>query len=52
MKTKISAFEFAIREVAEPQTLHQFEARTEKEELELRRQKLLNQAKRMKIKQQ
>lgn len=51
MKTKISAFEYAIREVAEPQTLNQFEPRTEKEELELRKQKLLNTAKRMKVKQ-
>lgn len=51
MKTKISQFEYAIRSVCEPQTLHNYEERTHEEELELRRQKLRSVSKRIKIKQ-
>lgn len=49
-KKKISAFEFAIMEVADSEGAKNYEPFTKEEETQMRVDKLMNQAKRMQIK--
>lgn len=46
---KISAFEFAIMEIADPKEAKKYKPFTRDEELQMRKDKLRKQAKRMKI---
>ena len=50
MKKKVSAFEFAIMNAADPEYAKYFEPRTREEELQLREANLKEQAKRIRIK--
>lgn len=50
MKKKISAFEFAIMQVADAEEAKKHEPFTKEEENKMREDKLINQAKRMRIK--
>lgn len=51
-KIKVSPFEFAIRSVAEPETLHQYEAKTKEEQQAEVRDKMESFFRRIKIKKQ
>ena len=50
MKKKISAFEFAIMQVADPEKAKDYEALTKEEENEIRIAKLRSQAQKMQVK--
>lgn len=50
MKKKISAFEFAILSVVDPESLKHFEEETESERLEKRKKKLTELSSQLKIK--
>ncbi len=50
MKKKISRFEFAIMQTIVPDEAEEFEPRTEREELNMRQKKLLEQTKNLHIK--
>jgi hypothetical protein len=49
MKTKISRFEYAIRTVAEPETLDEYEQFTREEELDQRIEKMSSQMNRLTV---
>ncbi len=49
LKEKISRFEYAIMKIACPDEIENFEPYTESEEMEVRRNELLNQAKKLKL---
>lgn len=50
MKKKISAFEYAIMQTITPEETKNYEALSREEEMESRENKLINQAKKLKIK--
>lgn len=49
-KKVITEFEYAIRKIAEPETLHNYRPLTQAEQLARRKQKIRNQLNRFKIK--
>lgn len=50
VKEKVSAFEFAIMQVADPRGSKKYDPITKEEETEARKQKLINDASKLKVK--